>query len=86
MFNTYILTDNSNTVAYIFCQIYIYIFVILFIYVILNMVIGLISEMYAAVRMMGKKVGINFRLPCLFVSFEFNSNGKRFIWESSTSS
>ncbi|XP_065842062.1 mucolipin-3-like [Oscarella lobularis] len=55
MFNTYILTDNSNTVAYIFCQIYIYIFVILFIYVILNMVIGLISEMYAAVRMMGKK-------------------------------
>ena len=55
MYNTYKLTTSTNQPAVIFCQIYLYVFVALFIYVVLNLFIGLISEMYAAVRMMGKK-------------------------------
>ena len=55
MFNTFKLTTSTNQPAVIFCQIYLYVFVALFIYIVLNLFIGLISEMYAAVRMMGKK-------------------------------
>lgn len=55
MYNTFKLTTSTNQAAVIFCQIYLYVFICLFIYVVLNLFIGLISEMYAAVRMMGKK-------------------------------
>jgi mucolipin 3 len=55
MYNTFKLTTSTNQPAVIFCQIYLYVFIGIFIYVVLNLFIGLISEMYAAVRMMGKK-------------------------------